>query len=112
MDLVAPRAYPSHPLIFKLFMLIFIGSETKNVLDYQGQAGSTSVVHSGPFARSYSVSKKIPKIPAKVPPPTSNKNFTDELLQERREKVFQKGPLPRDSLDSGHLEDSRMPLDT
>ena len=27
-----------------LFMLIFIGLETKNVLDYQGRAGSTSIV--------------------------------------------------------------------
>ena len=27
-----------------LFVLIFIGLETKNVLDYQGRAGSTSIV--------------------------------------------------------------------
>ena len=38
-----------------LFVLIFIRLETKNVLDYQGRAGSTSL-YSGLFARSYSVS--------------------------------------------------------
>ena len=38
-----------------LFVLIFVGLETKNVLDYQGRAGALPL-HSGPFARSYSVS--------------------------------------------------------
>ena len=38
-----------------LFVLIFIGLETKNVLDYQGRWGALPL-YSGPFARSYSVS--------------------------------------------------------
>ena len=51
---VAPRPYPLRPLVSclfftrveteRVFRLPGVGGETKNVLDYQGRAGSTSIV--------------------------------------------------------------------
>ena len=37
-------SYLAHTPRIPLFLLIFIRLETKNVLDYQGRAGSTSIV--------------------------------------------------------------------
>ena len=44
-----------------LFVLIFIGLETKNVLDYQARAGSTSIVHREGANREKLTVKKIIK---------------------------------------------------
>ena len=60
-----PRRTSLVPLAFPCFVLCLIGVDTEGLLDYQGRAGSISILYGETFVRSYSVSSEAVGLPKK-----------------------------------------------